>query len=364
MADWQDIRNLLCVRLDALGDVLMTEPALRALRQTFPAARLTLLTSPSGAEAARLLPCIDAVITHRAPWMKHDHPDPHDRAFVDALRARAFDAAVIFTVYSQNPLPAAMMCHFADIPRRLAFCRENPYSLLTDWLPEDEPARLMRHEVTRQLALVAAIGAATLDTHLRITIPRAARARATQLWSGFGARKRIVIHPGASAPSRRYPAERFAAAAAQIAGQCDAAFVITGSADEAALVDRVAAQAPLDTLTLADQLAVDEWAALIAEADLLISNNTASVHLAAATDTPVVDLYALTNPQHTPWRVPAVVLSHPVSCRNCHKSVCPQGHHQCLLGIETEAVADAALQLLGIQRDRPASAAFRAAHRA
>ena len=66
-----------------------------------------------------------------------------DRAMIERLRAARFDAAVIFTVYSQNPLPAALLCYLADIPLRLAHCRENPYQLLTDWVaePEPEPAR-------------------------------------------------------------------------------------------------------------------------------------------------------------------------------------------------------------------------------
>jgi ADP-heptose:LPS heptosyltransferase len=65
------------------------------------------------------------------------------------------------------------------------------------------------------------------------------------------------------------------------------------------------------------------------------------VHVAAAVGTPVVDLYALTNPQHTPWLVPHRVLSKDVPCRNCYKSVCPQGHHACLdVGVE-EVVAAA-----------------------
>ena len=59
---------------------------------------------------------------------------------VRKLRARRFDGAVIFCVFSQNPLPAAFLCHLADIPLRLAYCRENPYKILTHWIPDPEPA--------------------------------------------------------------------------------------------------------------------------------------------------------------------------------------------------------------------------------
>ena len=62
--------------------------------------------------------------------------------------------------------------------------------------------------------------------------------------------------------------------------------------------------------------------------------------------TPVVDLYALTNPQHTPWAVPHRVLSHDVPCKYCYRSICPLGHHRCLRGIEPASVVAAALALL------------------
>jgi ADP-heptose:LPS heptosyltransferase len=87
-------------------------------------------------------------------------------------------------------------------------------------------------------------------------------------------------------------------------------------------------------------------AALLAVAPLLIANNTGPVHLASAVGTPVVDLYALTNPQHTPWMVPNRVLNADVPCRNCYKSVCPEGHHDCLRRVPPAAVARAAAELL------------------
>jgi ADP-heptose:LPS heptosyltransferase len=80
----------------------------------------------------------------------------------------------------------------------------------------------------------------------------------------------------------------------------------------------------------------------------LLANNSGPVHLAAAVGTPIVDLYALTNPQHTPWGVPNVVLSNDVPCRNCFKSVCPLGHQQCLAGVAPEAVARAVRELLAV----------------
>src|SRR5262249_8966325 len=159
-AGWQRATRILCVRLDTLGDVLMTTPALRALRETQPGRRLTLLTSAAGAAAAALVPQIDEVIVYDAPWLKATAPrrdSMPDWDMADRLRGERFDAAVIFTVFSQNPLPSALLCHLADIPLRLAYCRENPYQLLTTWLPDPDPVQGIRHEVRRQLDLVAAV---------------------------------------------------------------------------------------------------------------------------------------------------------------------------------------------------------------
>jgi len=86
-------------------------------------------------------------------------------------------------------------------------------------------------------------------------------------------------------------------------------------------------------------------AALVASAPLLVSNNTGPIHVAAAVGTPVVDLYALTNPQHTPWGVPHQVPFHDVPCKYCYKSVCPEGHGNCLRLVEPEAVVEAARSL-------------------
>jgi ADP-heptose:LPS heptosyltransferase len=95
--------------------------------------------------------------------------------------------------------------------------------------------------------------------------------------------------------------------------------------------------------------------ALLSLAPVLIANNAGPVHLAAAVGTPVVDLYALTNPQHTPWGVPNRVLSRDVPCRFCYASVCPQGHHDCLRLVTPDEIVSAAVELVrgGIPYNEP-----------
>jgi len=350
---WADARNVLCVRLDSMGDLLMTGPALRAVRDG-GRRRVTLLTSPAGAVTAAYLPDVDDVLVYDAPWMKATAPrasSAPEFAMIERLRAGAFDAAIIFTVFSQNPLPTAMLAALADIPLRLAHCHENPYQLLTDWARDPEPAEGIRHEVRRQLDLVATVGYTVADERLAFAVPDAARARVGALLDAAGLDRRrpwLVLHPGATAPSRRYPATGFAAATRTLAREDGWQVVLTGDTSERELVAEVRAlldMAGVPSVAFVDALDLGELGALIALAPLMLTNNTGPAHLAAAVGTPVVDLYALTNPQHTPWAVPCRVLSHDVPCRNCFKSVCPMGHHHCLTLISPDAVVAAVRDL-------------------
>ena len=351
---WSDAQSVLCVRLDTIGDVLMTTPAIRAVKESRPGRRVTLLTSPRGAEVAPFLPEVDETIAYDAPWMPSSEPRADSGPDLDMaaeLRRRRFDAAVIFTVYSQNPLPAALLCYLGGIPLRLAHCRENPYSLLTDWVPEPEPRDVTRHEVRRQLDLVQTVGCRTGDERLSFAVPTGAMdwARGVLATLGIDAgreAKWVVVHPGASAPSRRYPPGSFAVVAEHLARDLGYAVVFTGTQEEAALVEQIRLTMGAPSHSLAGRLSLGELAAVLSLSPVLISNNTGPVHIAAAVGTPVVDLYALTNPQHAPWGVPSRVLSHDVPCKYCYKSVCPEGHHNCLRLVTPDRVIQATRDLL------------------
>jgi lipopolysaccharide heptosyltransferase II len=349
---------VLCIRLDTLGDVLMTTPALRAVREhgCGRGCAVTLLTSAPGAAVAALVPVVDDAIVYEAPWLKaspqHDDAS-RDAAMIELLRGRRFDAAIIFTVFTQSALPAALLCYLADIPLRLAHARENPYRLLSTWVPEPEPAQGIRHEVERQLALVEQVGCHTMDTTLALRVPPEARRRIRRMLASLGIdeeRDWLVMHPGATAPARRYPAEQFGEVVRILASERGTTVLVTGDESERPLTEQVCAAAGGGARSLAGQLTLGELAALVEAAPLLVTNNTGPAHLAAALGTPVVDLYALTNPQHTPWRVPSRVLSFDVPCRNCFKSVCPECHNDCLRKVTPVEVAAAVRELLAETR--------------
>ncbi|HEU5283268.1 MAG TPA: lipopolysaccharide heptosyltransferase II, partial [Burkholderiales bacterium] len=348
---WRNARDILAVRLDNLGDLLMTTPALRALKAGAPERRITLLTSESGAAAAQHIPELDEVIRYDAPWVKSVWQVSSIGALrcLSQLTEHRFDAAVIFTAYSQSALPAATLTWLAGIPLRLAHCRENPYQLLSHWVAESEPQNEVRHEVRRQLDLVASVGFTTRDERLSFRVDAQDQARAAEKLEQAGvdlSRPFILLHPGATVASRRYPALQFAAATRLIAAQTGHQIVVSGGAEERQLVETLRLHGARGIVAMAGELTVGELAAVIQRAALLIANNSGPAHLAAALATPVVDLYALTNPQHTPWRVLSRVLFHDVPCKYCYQSVCPEQHHACLRQVTPEAVAQAARELL------------------
>ena len=128
MNQWLAARNILAVRLDNIGDILMLGPALRAIKETSPEARITLLASPAGATAAPLLPWIDDVIIWRPVWQDVGGRMPFDPEreyqLISLLAERKFDAAIIFTSFSQTPHTPGYACYLAGIPLRAGESKE------------------------------------------------------------------------------------------------------------------------------------------------------------------------------------------------------------------------------------------------
>lgn len=308
---WQKCKNILVVRLDNMGDLLMTTPAIRALKETFNS-KITVLTSSMAAGIARNIPEIDDIITFDVPWVKTANASfSHDfLRMVEVLKSKQFDAAVVFTVFSQNPMPAIMLAYLADIPNRLAYCRENPYELLTNWVPDQEPYTLIKHQVQRDLDLIAAIGATSYNNFLSLNIPDVWESTQKKLdKNSINLQKSwLILHPGVSEIKRQYPTENWIELGKRLVADFGYQLLLTGSASEKNLTDQIQQGIGTNAFSIAGLLSLDELSCLIKEASLLISVNTGPVHIAAATQTPVVVLYAQTNPQHTPWKTPSKVL--------------------------------------------------------
>lgn len=346
MSKWLSAKNILCIRLDAMGDVIMTTPAMKALKNAVSGRKISLLTSQQGAQIAESIPLFDEVMTYPAPWLKassREKCEEVDFKIIEEIKKRNFDGAVIFTVYSQNPLPTALLCYLAKIPLVASYCRENPYALLSDWVKEEEPEIKIRHEVRRHLDLVKALGVNGENLPLVLEANDEAIASLTKKVAG-DQKDWIVIHPGATAESRRYSEERFAELADHMIEKMNAKILFTGSSSERKIIERIQSRMKNESMNLGGELSLKEMIALLKLTPLLISNNSGPVHMAAALGTPVVDLYALTNPQHTPWMVPNAVLFKDVPCRYCYKSICPNGTNECL-DISPESILECAVVL-------------------
>ncbi|MBK9714677.1 MAG: glycosyltransferase family 9 protein [Kouleothrix sp.] len=372
MSGWREARNILAVRLDNLGDVLVTTPAIHAIRRSLPDAAITLLASPVGAQVGRLNPDIADVIVYESPqmdpWGRLPHDSAREQRTIALLKERRFDAAIIFTSFRQSSLPAAYMCYLADIPLRAAASIDGSGSLLTT--RHKHPERMM-HEVERGLDLVGALGLGTDEVDLVLKVPDDARASvefkvlSSELEGYENSQLKtqnsklsgplVVVHPGCSMPARTYPWELYAEVAGLLVERLGATVALTGAEGERDLVERVLGRVRPEhraaTLALAGELPFAAFCALIEAADLTITNNTGPMHIAAALKTPVVALFALTNPpeQWRPWRVPHRLLNHDVPCRICYSRTCPYGH-ECLSLVSPEMVVDAAIGLLGHRR--------------
>ena len=355
--EWQAARRVLAVRLDNLGDVLLATPAIHAIRESLPAAAITLLTSEVGAQVGRLDPDVAEVVVYRAPWM-----DPWSRLPLDPereqeaiarLRDGHYDAAVIFSSFRQSPLPAAYLCYLAGIPLRLAASIDGTGSLLTT--RHKHPERMM-HEVERGLDLVASVGMRTDDDRLVLRLPDAAQEETDDIVSGQ--RPLIVVHPGCTMPARTYPWPQYGEVVALLVRDLDAHVVVTGAVDERPLVAAIVAG--LDpwirprVTAAAGTLSFPAFCALLGVADVVVTNNTGPMHVAAAVQTPVVALFALTNPpeQWGPWRVPHRMLWHDVPCRLCYSRVCPTTH-DCLAKVSPADVVRAVADLLREAGNQP-----------
>jgi lipopolysaccharide heptosyltransferase II len=353
MEAWSDCRNILCIRPDNIGDLLMSTPAIAALKETFNA-RITVLTSSVGKSITSLIPVIDEVIIYDVPWVKSSADVRTEDFFeiVNIIRSKHFDAAVVFSVFSQNPLPTAMLAYLAGIPKRLGYCRENPYHLLTHWIPEKEPYSFILHQVRRDLKLVNTVGAVTGNEQIRLSLPENNLSITERLHSaGIDiSRPWIVFHPGVSEAKRQYPLEKWIATG-RLLTALHHQIVITGTKSESHLAFAIAEGVGEGVFNLAGELTMNEFVQLIADSVLVVSVNTATVHIASAVKTPLIVLYALTNPQHAPWRSKGLVFTFPVDTGQQSKNEVLRFVNECLFHdqhtlVTPGQIAEAATEML------------------
>ncbi|MBE1584717.1 glycosyltransferase family 9 protein [Nonomuraea angiospora] len=343
-----DRGRVLVARLDGAGDVLLAGPAVRAVRTL--AREVVFLAGPGGRAAAELLPGVDRVIEWRAPWIDHTPPPVTKGQAADLVgRLAGVDEAVILTSFHQSALPLALLLRLAGVRRITAISNDYPGSLLDVRHVVDESVDVP--EAERMLAVARAAGfelPAGDDGKLAVQrpLPDISANLGHLLGAGAGADAGkgtyVVVHPGASAPARTWPAERHRRTVRELA-QDGHRVVVTGN--ERDLTAYVAGE---DAADLGGVTTFAELAAVIDGASVLVAGNTGPAHLAAAVGTPVVSLFAPVVPaaRWAPYGVPTVLLGdQEAPCRASRARDCPVPGHPCLSHVTSEQVVKAVREL-------------------
>ena len=336
------LRRIAVFRALQLGDMLCVAPALRALRRAAPQARITLVGLPWAREFAdRFRHYLDDFMAFPGfPGLPESAADVAalPRFFTDAHRRR-FDLAIQLHGSGTLSNPIAGL---------LGARRQAGFYVQGAWCPDAAtclPWGGPEHEVLRYLRLMQWLGCSGGDAALEFPFEAADRAAMAALGPLPAERRYVCIHAGARMPSRRWPAARFGQVADGLAAQ-GWRVVLTGSAQERAISDEVLAHMAAPALDLTGRTTLGALALLVARAGLLVSNDTAVSHIAAASGTPSVIVSSGADPvrwaplDHARHRV----VFAPAACRPCAFATCPIGH-PCALDVSAAQVLEAALAL-------------------
>lgn len=341
------------MRLDNIGDVIISGPALRAIKKSLPRVDLTFMASPAGSQASPLLPWIDHVLTARVLWQDLGSLsfNPHrEWRFIQDLREQNFDGAIILTSFSQSPFPAGLACLLAGIPLRAGNSGERESGVFTT-LCSSPPDHL--HQVDRNLCLLRGLGFHTSDTDLQVEIKERDRDSALTLLFSRGVagdEPYLLANPWASAKARTYPGDLLARAALDLAKGLGMRVVITGSAIDRQRSNGILAVLGSSAIDLIGQTTIPQLAALVDHATLVLTNDTSVMHLADAVNTPEIVLYSGTEleSQWRPRRTRHLLLRRPTWCSPCYAFDCPR--NLACLDIPPGEVAAAGMKLLaGLQ---------------
>lgn len=324
-----------------LGDLVCATPAFRALRHGWPAAHITLVGLSWAAPWADRLPWVDEFVVFPGwPGLPEREP-PHplvQEAFIDSMRRRRLDLAI--QLHGSGDVTRELVKRFGARHTAGFYLPGSERSSRPDETLVPWPAR--GHEIERLLAVTDRLGLPRrgLQTDWPLRTEDRCRARALLPFEGRFA----IVHAGSQWPSRRWPPERFAAVAERLARQ-GLAIVLTGVDSERALIRSIAERIVTGPVVdLAGHTDLWTLGGLVAEAHLLIGNDTGPTHIAAALGTPSVVVASGSEVER--W-APLDTGRHQVfwsdhDCRPCSHRHCPTGH-ECALAVPVETVGQAAL---------------------
>ncbi len=285
----QDFRNILVVRSDRMGDVVLTIPALRAIKEKYPQARLSVWLSEATRDLVDGLPFIDEIIVQDTLRGWRGYFD-----LVARLKRSRFDLAVVY--HTKQKTNAA--CFLAGIPVRLGDLNEKCGFLLTHPV-KDERHLGIKHELEYCFDLLSLAGISKADPRLEIAFNRSAEDWADRFVRELpGSGPLIALHPDASCLTRHWPVDSFARVSARLSLELDARVVIVGGPTTKPFAARIPG------MDLTGQFSLAQLVSFLKRCALLISNDSGPVHVAAAVGIPVVSLFLRKQPGINPrrWR--------------------------------------------------------------
>ncbi|NWF67818.1 MAG: glycosyltransferase family 9 protein [Chloroflexi bacterium] len=315
--------RILLIRPDYMGDVLLTTPALLALRAALPQAELHALVGPWSAEVIASYPQIDLTLTvpfpafSRAP--KQNWRSPYELVLSTArqLRIIGYSAAVIFR---PDHWWGALLAKLAGIPLRIGYALPDVAPFLTDALnPEPQHALLQNLKLVERWTGTIAPAAAVYDFPLDDD-DRGYINGYLEEWDIRREQRLLVIHAGSGAALKNWPDERWAAVADTLAGQLESPVVLTGSDHELATARNIAGRMKERAIVMAGDTRVGQLAALFARARVVLGPDSGPLHLAAAVGTPTVALFGPADPaEFGTWGSPPkhFILTSSIACRPC-----------------------------------------------
>lgn len=343
--------RLLLIRPDHLGDVLLTMPAIQALRATNPYTELHALVGPWSAEAIASYPEVDQVLTLSFPGFSREPKlswrSPYEIAAAAArhLRRIGYGSAIIFR---PDHWWGALVAKLAGIPERIGYDLPDVAPFLTTAV-----AYQPLHAVQQSMRLVERWCGPLPPSQVRYYFPVDAASQAyvdgyLQEWGIPPSRALVCIHPGSGTWVKQWQEDRWARVADTLSEQLDAAIVFSGGDHELAMVQRIAAQMRHPACIMAGDTRINQLAALFRRARIVLGPDSGPLHLAAAVGSPTVALFGPADPaEFATWGSPNrhLILTTDIDCRPCRvldwMGDDPQ-YHPCVRDITVARVLEAA----------------------
>jgi heptosyltransferase-2 len=340
----KDIKNILIRSTNWVGDAIMTTPAIQAIRQNFPNAKISILAKPWVKDVFAANPCIDHIIFYDS---MHRHKGLRGQVrMAKELAEQGLDLAILL----QNAFEAAWLAYLARIPRRAGYNTDARSLLLTHSVPLKKETKKI-HQVYYYLRMLEGLGLETEgEPKLFLSPPPDAATWAQKALFEAGVREGddlIGINPGAAyGPAKRWLPERFVELAGMLTRQADAKVVVFGTNADRKVGEGALATAPERVINMAGKTTLGQAMALMARCRVFITNDSGLMHVAAALHVPLVAIFGSTNPVTTgPFSDRVVIVRKDIDCSPCLKAVCTVDF-RCMKAITTEEVYEAALSLL------------------